>query len=231
MKKVKLGFLFLLGTILFSCGNQQANTSKVDYNTSDSVKIIQFDSFYLEESEINSNEWKEFKNDSSTVISPFQLELDKALQKEFINDYYKEVYQKEKLVEEEGNLMLSITDSLFTTDPETDLFYFLVFTKSMNEADGFYSEALNIAALEFVIKKTEWFADYFNIAPGLTDKDMVNWASAIYSEIQISEEDETEAILELEKQLLENIKESRKEYRAIIETLLAEIKMVHYQAN
>ena len=92
-------------------------------------------------------------------------------------------------------------------------------------ANGFYSEALGLSAFDFVTKKTEWFADYFNIAPKLTDKDMDNWADYIYGEIQISRENEEEkAVKELENTLLENIKAARKEYKLVIEKLIEKIK-------
>ncbi len=91
----------------------------------------------------------------------------------------------------------------------------------MNGSDGFYSEALGLTAFEFVTKKTELFADYFNRIPKLTDKDMDNWADFIYGEIQISRGgEELKAITELETIFMNNIKESRKEYKPVIEKLI-----------
>jgi len=179
----------------------------------------------MHDNEISSNEWKEYESDSTLTKSSMQIELDNALKKESIDNYFKEVYQKEKLISADDNNMLSITDSLFTNDTETNLFYFIVFTKSMNGSDGFYSEALGLSAFDFVIKKTEWFADYFNIAPKLTDEDMDNWAYYVYGEIQISKENEEEkAIKELEIQLLQNIEGNRKEYTVVIERFIEKIK-------
>ena len=224
--KTNRNILFLLfGLVLISCGNQQTKHSETESNSADTVKTVTIDSFYVDESEINSNEWKEYKSDSTVSNSPMQIELDNALKNESIDNYYKEVYRTEKLISADDNKMLSITDSLFTNDSETDLFYFIVFTKSMNGSDGFYSEALGLSAFDFVTKKTEWFADYFNIAPKLTDKDMGNWANYVYGEIQISREDEEEkAFNELENELLENIKGARKEYKPVIEKLIEKIK-------
>ena len=228
MKTIKNILFFFFVAVLISCGNQQTDHSKTESNSSDTIKTVTVDSFYMDESEINSNEWKEYKSDSTISKSPMQIELDNALKNESIDNYYKEVYQKEKLISADDNKMLSITDSLFTKNPETDLFYFIVFTKSMNGSDGFYSEALGLSAFDFVTNKTEWFADYFNIAPKLTDKDMDNWADYVYGEIQISREgEELEAIEELELVALNNIKEARKEYRPVIEKLIKKIKKAH----
>ena len=95
----------------------------------------------------------------------------------------------------------------------------------MNGSDGFYSEAVGLSAFEFVTKKTEWFADYFNIAPKLNEKDMDNWAQYVYGEIQISREnEEKKAIKELESQLLDNIKGARKEYENVIKRFIEKVK-------
>lgn len=229
MKIIKNISILLLGLVLFSCGNKKTDASKIESNTSETIRTVSVDSFYIDETEINGGaEYKEYIPDSSKINSPYQIELNNVLKIESIDKYYKEVYYQEKLISADDNLMLSITDSLFTTNQETDLFYFIVFTKSMNGSDGFYSEALGLSSFDFVSKKTEWFAAYFNIAPKLTDKDMDNWASCIYGEIQISRENEEEkAIIELENQLLDNIKEARKEYRPVIEKLIEKIKKAH----
>lgn len=162
------------------------------------------------------------------TIYPHLREVINVLKNKNIDIYFKEIYYKEHLIEEDNNKMLSITDSLFTNNTKTDLFYFIVFTKSMNGSDGFYSEAVGMSAMSFIKEKTEYFADYFNIAPKLTEKDMDNWAGYIYGEIQISREDEEEkAINELENELLENIKGARKEYKPVIEELIEKIRKAH----
>ncbi len=228
MKTIKNILFILLGAVLFSCGNQQKDNSKTESNSSHTVNTVTVDSIYMDEDETNSNEWKEYKGDSNISKSPMQIELDNALKNKSIDKYYKEVYQKEKLISADDNKMLSITDSLFTNDTKTDLFYFIVFTKSMNGSDGFYSEALGLSAFDFVTKKTEWFTDYFNIAPKLTDKDMDNWTYYVYGEIQISRENEEEkAIKELENQLIENLEGKRKEYKVVIERFIKKIKKAH----
>lgn len=161
--------------------------------------------------------------------SPLGKELNTSMNNKAIDNYYKETLRRQRLIgHNDDNKMLSITDSLFSKDTNNDLFYFLVFTKSMNGSDGFYSEALGFSSLEFIETKTEWFADYFNVAPLLTEKDMDNWASYIYCEIGISRENhELETVLALEEKLLKNIQEARKEYRPIIKQLIAKIKKAH----
>lgn len=205
------------------------NSTKAIYRNN---SIIYLDGTYGEVLGISKNDLflqiLDEKVDSNKTISPYQKELNNTLANNTIDNYFKDVYHQEKLIPADDNKMLSITDSLFTTDEKTDLFYFIVFTKSMNGSDGFYSEALGISAFNFVSKNTEWFADYFNIAPKLTNKDMDNWANYVYGEIQISREgEELKAIKELEVIVLENIKVARKEYRPVIEKFIGKIKKAH----
>ena len=158
-------------------------------------------------------------------LSPYQQELNKLLSDPIVEQYYKDVYIQGRLIPAEDNKMLSIIDSLYTPVPARKLFYFIVFTKSMNGADGFYAEPLGLSALRFVRTRTEWFAEYFSTAPELTDQDMRNWAECIYGEFQIAEEGhELAAVDELEQQLIHNIAELRGEYRPVIEKLIEEIR-------
>lgn len=165
------------------------------------------------------------KGTASGTVSTYQAELDKALADPSIDKYYKDVYRQEKLIWTDENKMLSITENLFTKDTDKDLFYFLVFTKSMNGSDGFYSESLGLAAYKFITTKTSFFADYFNVAPKLTQKDLDKWAYVVWGEIQISEEgNEAKAVKQLENQLYKNTELDRKEYHVIIERLIKAIK-------
>jgi hypothetical protein len=143
-----------------------------------------------------------------------------------IDEYYKETLRKGKLIHaSDDNIMLSITDSLWTKDSEKALFYFLVFTKSMYGSDGFYSEALGLSTLSFIETNTETFADYFNVAPFLNERDMDNWANYISGEIQISNENnEMEAFYQLEEKLTNNIKESKKESQTLIKNFIQKIR-------
>jgi len=218
-KKTTMGFktilIFGLTFLLLSCGQQ--NDQKEKLNTESKL--------------LTESVKKENKQDTTRItqnpktVSPYQQELNEALADTTIEDYYKEIYRQGRLISADDNKMLSIAEQLFTDDPDKDLFYFIVFTKSMNGSDGFYSEAVGLSSFEFVTTKTEKFADYFNIASRLTDQDMENWAQYVYEEVQISRENHEEtAVKELESQLLENIKGNRKEYCVIIEQFIEKIK-------
>lgn len=216
---IKSTFIFGLIFLFLSCGQQTENKD-----------IRATESKFVNDSIPENTKTETTKqNKKEESASPYRQELIKALADTTIDDYYKEIYRQEKLISTDDNKMLSITENLFTDDPDKDLFYFIVFTKSMNGSDSFYSEALGLSSLEFVTTKTEKFADYFNIAPKLTDQDMDNWAQNVYGEIQISrEKHEMNAVKELESQLIENIKGNRKEHRLIIEQFIEKIKSTMY---
>lgn len=152
-----------------------------------------------------------------------QKELDEAMKNPSINAYYKKVLREKKMVRAEDTLMLSITEMLFTPESDKDLFYFLVFTKSLNGSDGFFSEALGLAAMDFLRENTAAFASYFDNAPELSALDMKNWANCINGELQISEEgNEEQAIYDLEKELMQNIKGTGKE--GVIARFMASVR-------
>ena len=206
----KLSCIYRLALLILSCG-QHIDQSK--------ALIVQHAVYPAPERSIADT------NATGQIISPYQKELNNALADPAIDNYYKEICRQEKLSSWNDDKLLSITDSLFTSDPDKDLFYFIVFTKSMNGADGYYSEALGFAAYRFITQKTECFADYFNIAPKLSDLDMDNWVIYICGEIEISREgEELKAVKELEELLLESIKGARKEYQFVISKLMEKVK-------
>jgi hypothetical protein len=208
-------FIFGLAFLFLSCG-QQSGKNDTPLTGSTPVKDT-----IVETAKVDTIT----KTQTSQIVSPNQQELNKALADPAIDKYYKEIYLQEKLIPADDNKMLSITKELFTKDPGKDLFFFIVFTKSMNGSDGFYSEAVGLSAFEFVTKKTEWFADYFNIEPKLNGQDMDNWAQYVSFEIQISREnEEKKAVKELESLLLENIKGERKEYEVVIRRFIKKLK-------
>ena len=171
-------------------------------------------------------------NNSQTPIMELDSLLNVALNDDKINSYYKDVYNAGKLIhQDDDNVILSITDSIFTNVNERRYFYFIVFTKSMNGSDGFYSEALGLRAKEFVENNTERFAHYFNASPLLTEKDFNNWAYYILGEIAITQEhNEPDGIIELEEKLIKNIKEQRKEYKPIIEDLITKVDYAYFKS-
>jgi len=142
---------FILGLYFISCGSFQTVKHKTEINKKDTPDSVSIDTFYIGKSRTNGKtDYKEYVMDSSKINSPFQIELNNTLKIESIDDYFKEVYLQEKLISADEIKMLSITDSLFTNNSETDLFYFIVFTKSMNGSDGFYSEALGLTTFDFI---------------------------------------------------------------------------------
>ena len=209
--------LLVIAAITFiGCQNQSENSaSQTIAGLSPEPELVA--------SKTDSNESQSF-NTNSTL----GLELKNSINDPSTDDYFVKVFNHgEFLLHADDNKMLSITDSLFSTNPDKDFFYFIVFTKSLNGADGFYSEAAGVKATEFVTKKTEWFADYFNIGPTLTEADMQRWANAIVGEIQIEKEgEEAKAIDELEFQLRKNIRTRRKEYSFVIDKLIDNIRDV-----
>ncbi len=120
--------------------------------------------------------------------------------------------------------MMSILDSLSSTSAKQS-FYFVVFTKSMNGADGFISEGIGQSAFNFITTKTDKFAGYFNSLPELGTVDLNNWADHILGEIQVSNENRVEkAVSELESLLTKNVNQSGEERKLIIEKLNRRIR-------
>jgi hypothetical protein len=147
-------------------------------------------------------------------------------------DYYMDIYNNEKLIAADDILMLSIPDSLFTKNKDTESFYFIVFTKSMNGSDGFYSEAVGHSCFEYITKYPIKFAAFFLSEPKLDREDLKNWANYIYGEIQISRENEEQQVIrELEELLKDKIKDSDKDYKNLIYKLIEEIKTAHNRAD
>jgi hypothetical protein len=128
--------------------------------------------------------------------------------------------------------MLSIPDKLFTSDPRDQLFFFLVFTTSLGGTDGFYTEAVNAAAYDFILENPFTFSEYFSSIFLLEKEDLKNWASSIYGEIQLSNEgQEREMIDALEKKLVEKFRSLALEFPSPLSDLLNELKRIHYNKN
>lgn len=145
--------------------------------------------------------------------------------KDSIVNYFNEIYKQEKLIKAKDNQMLSITDSLFSKDINKGLFYFIVFTKSLNGADGFYSEGAGLAAFNYISNNPKQFAQYFETSEKLNPKDLDNWANSVLGEIMISREnDESKAIDEFEVTLTTKMKEDHTKHQEIISDLMKRIK-------
>ena len=70
-----------MGSLLFSCSNQQTDKPRRETDFTDTTKIVTIDTsnFYMDENEISSYEWKGYKNDSIVNDSPIQVELNLSL--------------------------------------------------------------------------------------------------------------------------------------------------------
>jgi hypothetical protein len=97
----------------------------------------------------------------------------------------KDLYNGKRLPSDEVDI-LSLLDSVFTSNVETKPFYFLTITRTMEKADGAYAEPLGMMGKQFVEKKTKEFVDYFLNNLLLTDKDFEEWAKTVAGEIEIS---------------------------------------------
>jgi hypothetical protein len=84
--------------------------------------------------------------------------------------------------------VLSLLDSVFTSNDETRPFYFLTITKTMAKADGAYAEPLGIMAKKFVEERTKEFVSYFLRESLLSDIDFQEWARSVAGEVEISAE-------------------------------------------
>jgi hypothetical protein len=163
---------------------------------------------------------KKAKSDSQSIST-----ADSIQGKTSTINYFNEIYQKEELIKSDDNQMLSIMDSLFTKDADKGLFYFVVFTKSLNGADGFYSEGAGQSAFNYITNNPRQFAQYFKTSEKLNPKDLDNWADSIVGEIIIlNENNELKAVNDLETNLTEKMKGEKIEYREIIVELLKRVK-------
>jgi hypothetical protein len=163
---------------------------------------------------------RKVKSDNQLVTT-----VDSIQEKNSIINYFNEIYQKEKLIKADDRQMLSITDSLFTKDSDKGLFYFIVFTKSLNGSDGFYSEGAGQSAFNYITNNPRQFAEYFKTSEKLNQKDLDNWADSISGEIIISNENnELKAVNDLETNLTEKMKGEKIEYKEIIVELLKRVK-------
>lgn len=151
--------------------------------------------------------------------TPGEEYIPRCLEDSSINQYYKDIFKEEYLIFlSDEDLMLSVTDSLFSLNSNRQLFFFIVFTKSMNGSDGFYSEALGLNALNFISTYTVLFAEYFSSTKYLNESDFQNWIRSVCGEIIISAGDEKlSEINNLVAILKENIKDSNYKQKIIID--------------
>ncbi len=99
---------------------------------------------------------------------------------------------------------LALMDSIFTRNIETEPFYFLVLTKTMDKADGAYSEPLGTMAKKYVETQPQKFLAYFLNEPLLTSNNFNRWARSVAGEIMITAEKHEKEEAENVKKLMSN---------------------------
>lgn len=173
---MKLTVIIILTFGLLSCNNS-ADKKTVDNETAKD-SLVHIDTFYIDQNEVNSNEYKEFH----------QCDFDK-----FLNDPKTPKLAKDIYLDKEWNLRndteaLALLDSLTAKDKTSRPFYFKVVTKSEKKSDGYYSEGLGYAGYNYVLNNTQEFASYFDNKQCHTDNDLATWADIVIMEFSISGE-------------------------------------------
>ena len=173
---MKLTVIIILTFGLLSCNNS-ADKKTVD-NEIAKDSLVNIDTFYIDQNEVNSNEYKEFH----------QCDFDK-----FLNDPKTPKLAKDIYLDKEWNLRndteaLALLDSLTAKDKTSRPFYFKVVTKSEKKSDGYYSEGLGYAGYNYVLNNIKEFASYFDNKQCHTDNDLATWADIVIMEFGISGE-------------------------------------------
>jgi hypothetical protein len=173
---MKLIVIIILTFGLLSCNNPTDKKTVDNETAKDS--LVHIDTFYIDQNEVNSNEYKEFN----------KCDFDK-----FLNDPKTPKLAKDIYLDKEWNLRndtesLALLDSLTAKDKTSRPFYFKVVTKSEKKSDGYYSEGLGYAGYNYVVNNTQEFASYFDNKQCHTDNDLATWANIVIMEFSISGE-------------------------------------------
>ena len=160
----------------------------------------------------------------NTLNKSYRISIDNFLKDKNISQLAKDLYVG-KIKPTDNNAHLSLIDSINSKGTARS-FYFLVITKTMQYADGAYTEPLGIAAKAFVENNTTEFLSYFKVNSDiLTNEDLETWAHSVYGEIQIdSEGTEQKAVADLKTKMLANSKELLDDNKQIIEKFIRLMK-------
>ena len=167
---------------IFTFGLLSFNTlteKNLVYNKTEKYSLVQIDSFYIDENEINGgSEPNEF----------YDCDFDK-----FVNDPKTPKLATDIYLDKEWNLSndkeaLALLDSLTAKDKTSRPFYFKVVTKSQKKSDGYYSEGLGNAGYNYIMNNTQEFATYFDNKQCHADNDLAIWAGIVILEFGISGE-------------------------------------------
>jgi len=166
---------------LFACNNstdKKLDDKKISLSQKDS--LINNQAFYIDENEVNSNEYKQFDF----------CQCDK-----FINDVKTPKLAKDIYLDNDWNLSndneaLALLDSLTAKNKASRPFYFKVVTKTYKKSDGYFSEGLGLTGKEYVENNTKEFIANFDNKNCFTDNDLTTWAKIVILEFSISGEGE-----------------------------------------
>ncbi len=170
---MKLKVIIILTLGLLSCNNS-ANKKPVDNETAKD-SLAHFDTFYLDENEVNNNEYKEFH----------QCDFNKFLNNPKTPQLAKDIYLGKEWDLSNDTEVLSLLDSLKAKDKTSRPFYFKVITLSKKKSDGYYSEGLGHTGYNYVVHNTQEFVSYFENKQCHTDNDLATWADIVILEFSI----------------------------------------------
>jgi len=135
---MKLTVITILTFGLLSCNNSTDNKT-VDSETAKG-SLVHIDAFYIDQNEVNSNEFKEFH----------QCDFDKYLNDPRTPKLAKDIYLDKKWDLNSDTEALALLDSLTAKGKSARPFYFKVVTKTNKKSDGYFSEGLGLAGYEFI---------------------------------------------------------------------------------
>ncbi len=173
---MKLIIVTILTFGLLSCNNSTEKNNIDNKATNDTLAHI--DTFYIDQNEVNSNEYKKFYN----------CDFDKFVSDPKTPKLAKDIYLDNEWNLNNDNEALALLDSLVAKDKTSRPFYFKVVTKSEKKSDGYFSEGLGYAGYNYVLNNTQEFTSYFDNKHCHTDNDLATWADIVIMEFSISEE-------------------------------------------
>lgn len=117
-----------------------------------------------------------------------------------------------------------VNDSIYSTNEETQPFYFLVTSVLLRNLDGAYSEPVGIKAKDYVETHSLQFVQLFTHEPLLNDSLLGDWAKLVSGEIKISDEGHEQDAAVLLKQTMElNCKNATKDELSKLNTFTAKV--------
>lgn len=133
-------------------------------------------------------------------------DIDSFLKRTKVPSLALKIYNNE-IWNEGSNMALIYFDSLNNGPNIKQIFYFKIIGKSVNKADGAYSEGLGFVGKEFIVNNTQKFISFFNHSDCVDNNDMINWAKILKLELSL---DITIDIKQLKLNLKSNCKNCNK---------------------